>query len=415
MFPKIVVAATALACIITLASRADADEVEASKEAELVETEFGGYAALEVRVFAHSPLYDTQSAGRINPSLVLRPEFAWQWNDGDDRIDVVPFARLDSVDVNRRHADLREFKYSHYDDDWDIKVGVDKLFWGVTESRHLIDIINQTDAVEDIDGEDKLGQPMVNVGLQRDWGDINMIVLPYFRERTFASPNGRPGASPAIDTDRAIYESSMGRQHPDLALRYATVFGDWDLGLSHFHGTSREPGLLLRTNDAGDRILVPKYDIIEQTGIDVQATIEEWLWKMEAISRSGHGDRFRALSMGLEYSFFGLIDNSGDVGVLAEYHYDGRDNTAPSTAYDNDVFFGMRLTLNDENDTDFLAGVLIDRISQAQSFSAEADTRLSDNWTLEAQLRLTNNLVSKDPAYSARKDSHLQVRLSRYF
>ena len=42
-------------------------------------------------------------------------------------------------------------------------VGAAKVFWGTAESRHLVDIINQTDAVEDIDEEDKLGQPMVKV------------------------------------------------------------------------------------------------------------------------------------------------------------------------------------------------------------------------------------------------------------
>ena len=51
-------------------------------------------------------------------------------------------------------------------------MGIDKVFWGVIESRHLVDYINQTDGVEDVDGEDKLGQPMINLGLQRDWGDL---------------------------------------------------------------------------------------------------------------------------------------------------------------------------------------------------------------------------------------------------
>ncbi len=407
MISKIVIALTALAAV--MASRTDANAADPS------DVELSGYAALDVRTFAKAPLYEAQSKGRINPSLVLRPEISWQWNDGDDRIDIIPFARLDSVDVQRRHADLREFKYSHFDEDWDIKVGFDKVFWGVTESRHLVDVINQTDAVEDIDGEDKLGQPMVNIGLQRDWGDVNLIAMPYFRERTFAGPQGRPGASPVIDTDRAIYESSLGRRNPDLALRYSTVLGDWDLGLSHFHGTSREPGMVSGTNAAGDDIWVPRYEIIDQTGIDVQATVEEWLWKMEGIVRSGHGDTFAATSVGVEYSFFGLVDEAGDLGLLAEYHYDGRDADAPGTLYDNDLFFGMRLTLNDTDDTDFLAGVLIDRISQSQSFTVEADTRLNDNWTLEAELRITNSLTSKDPSFESRRDSHLQIRLARYF
>ena len=76
------------------------------------------------------------------------------------------------------------------------------------ESRHRVDYINQTDGVEDVDGEDKLGQPMLNLGLQRDWGDLNFFYLPYFRERTFPGTKGRLRAPLVVDTDRARYEAS---------------------------------------------------------------------------------------------------------------------------------------------------------------------------------------------------------------
>ncbi len=73
------------------------------------------------------------------------------------------------------------------------RVGVRRVFWGVTEFQHLVDIINQSDSVEDIDNEDKLGQPMINLSLVKDWGIVDFFVLPYFRERTFAGAEGRPG------------------------------------------------------------------------------------------------------------------------------------------------------------------------------------------------------------------------------
>lgn len=133
------------------------------------------------------------------------------------------------------------------------------------------------------------------------------------------------------------------------------------------------------------------------------------------IYRSGQGKDFAAISAGFEYTFFGLIDAAGDLGVLAEYHYDGRDSSAPATGYDNDVFLGMRITLNDADDTAFLAGVLVDRISQARSYSFEANTRLTDELTLEGELRISDELTTKDPAYGARRDNHLQLRLSYYY
>ncbi len=399
-----------LTCALTLGVGAQAS----AQDAELP-ISVSGYIAGDLRLFAENALYSDQKNQRINPSIVIVPELAYEWNQGDDRIDFVPFVRLDAQDKERTHGDIRELKYLHIGDGWDVTVGFDKIFWGVTESRHLVDIINQTDAVEDIDGEDKLGQPMINLGFQQDWGDLNMLVMPYFRERTFPGVDGRLRAGLVVDTDQAFYENEAGRYHPDVALRYSTVLGDWDLGFSQFHGTGREPRLIAGTDKNGTDVLVPHYDIINQTGVDVQATVEEWLWKLESIYRTGQGDRFAAVSAGVEYTFFGSIGEAGDLGVLAEYHWDGRDAEAPATLHDDDLFFGARLTLNDEDDTDFLAGVLIDRITQAQSYTIEADTRLNDQWTLEAELRISNDLETKDILYGARRDDHLQIRLTRYF
>ena len=47
-------------------------------------------------------------------------------------------------------------------------------FWGVTETAHRVDILNQTDQVESFDGEDKLGQPMVNFSWSKDWGTLDL-------------------------------------------------------------------------------------------------------------------------------------------------------------------------------------------------------------------------------------------------
>ncbi|MBL4908047.1 MAG: hypothetical protein JKX94_11390, partial [Sneathiella sp.] len=162
-------------------------------------------------------------------------------------------------------------------------------------------------------------------------------------------------------------------------------------------------------------VLVPEYDIINQSSLDVQATIEEWLWKVEAICRSGQGRDFVAVSGGLEYSFFGIIGNAGDLGIIVEYHFDDRDSFAPATLHDNDFFFGTRIALNDVDNTDFIAGVLIDQHTLARSFTIEAKRRLTDHWTLEGELRITNGLTDKDPIYSVRRDDHLQIRATYHF
>ena len=89
------------------------------------------------------------------------------------------------------------------------------------------------------------------------------------------------------------------------------------------------------------------YRTITQLGLDLQYTREAWLWKLEAIGRAGEGETFGAAVGGVEYTRYQVFGSAADVGFLSEYLYDGRDVTAPPTAFDNHGFVGTRLALND--------------------------------------------------------------------
>jgi len=189
--------------------------------------------------------------------------------------------RLDAHDASRTHFDLREASVLWLRDGWSLMAGVGKVFWGTTESVHLVDIINQSDAVEDIDNEAKLGQPMVNFTLERDWGALDLYVLPFFQERTYPASEGRlRGLAPVLGD--AEYESDAGCWHPDFAARWSHALRDVDLGVAGFYGTSREPHLLPTEAENG-LALKPYYSIIDQFSVDAQYTRGATLWKLEAM------------------------------------------------------------------------------------------------------------------------------------
>jgi hypothetical protein len=379
------------------------------------EWDFTGTVTLELRTFPQGLAFPEQEDAAFSPSLAVEPEFVYDWNDGDDRLTFTPFVRWDADDDNRTHADIREASWLHLGSDWDLVVGIDKVFWGVTESRHLVDIINQTDGVENIDNEDKLGQPMVNLNLHRDWGTLSFFVLPGFRGRTFPDSGARLSGPIQIDGDNPTFDSSAKRRHVDFALRWQQTIGNWDIGLGHFHGTSREPRFLLATRNE-QTVLTPHYDQIDQTSLDLQFTSGATLWKLEAITRSGQGDRFFAGVGGLEHTFFGVFGTRADIGVLAEYQYDGRDKSdAPLTSADDDFFVGARLTLNDERDTALLMGAVIDRTTQASLLFVEAERRLNDTLKLMLEGRFFVNVPDNDPAAGLRDDSFMTLRLSKFF
>jgi hypothetical protein len=395
------------------------------------EWDFGGEVAGELRAFLNKPANPGQF-DHWQPALALSPDIRWASDDGKHRFVFKPYAKLDAQDGERTHYDVREGYYRFAPGpEVALTIGAAKVFWGRTESRHLVDIINQADAVEDIDEEDKLGQPMVNLTLVNDWGTLDFFAMSGFRDRTFPGRRGRPRFSFVIDTDDPIFESSARRKAPDFALRYSRYFGGWDIGVAGFYGTSREPRFAV---DAANSRLIPIYDRIAQGSIDVQYTTGAWLFKAEAIVREGQGDVFFASVAGFEYTLYQVFGSNADLGLLGEYLYDGRDDgfrienfssvalsgpapasITPFTAFQNDVFVGARLGLNDPQDTSAIAGVIVDAEDGSLAVSAEASRRIGANWRAEVEGRFFMNVDSGNLLNAFRSDDFVTLRLTRFF
>lgn len=373
--------------------------------------ELSGYLQAEGRMFFNDPLFPQQK--RDNASVAIQPEYYHEWKNGAS-FSATLFARLDSADPRRTHYDLRELNYIWSSDSWEMLIGLGKVFWGVTEFVHLVDIINQTDEVEDIDLEDKLGQPMINLSWFPQWGTVDLFFLPYFRERTFPGPKGRLRSAPAVDTGNPVYQSADKARHIDLALRYSHTAGDWDFGIYNFNGTGREPALLPGLNESGNPVLIPFYRQINQTGLDLQAVKGNWLWKLEALYQTGRGEDFFAAVGGFEYAFVNIGQTGIDLGVIAEFVWDQRGDLA-STPFENDAIFGLRLALNDAASSELLAGVSQDLDSSGRFASIEASRRVGDNWLLSLVSRGFFGIPRNDLYFSVRDDDYLQLVLSYYF
>lgn len=339
-------------------------------------------------------------------------ETHWQSQNTNNSFTATVFGRVDSLDDERSHVDLREFMWLYYTDTWELRAGVGKVFWGVTESAHRVDIINQTDGVETADGEAKLGQPMINWSGIYDWGTVDAFVLPYFRERTFAGPDSPLGFG--LPVGDAIYESRDEQNNTDYALRYFHTLGVWDLGLSYFKGTDRN-AILVPTYLTDTAELTPYYQQIEQTGLEVQATLDSWLWKLEAIHQKNAIKDYAALTAGVEYTLIGLANSSKDLGLLAELHRDSRNEQADNPLQ-NDLFLGARLTFNDMDDTALLFGVIQDlTYSDSRLAFIEASRRVGARWTMSLDGRVYLSETPEDLVYGLRKADHITFEAAYHF
>ena len=376
--------------------------------------DFAGTLGLQTRWYPESPAFAGQ---RSHASGFVAEPNLYTESAGGASFTLTPFARHDSADSRRTHADLREAYLLVYGDwganFWELRLGVGRVFWGVAELHNLVDIVNQFDLIEHPREEAKLGQPMAYLTLGGDWGVAELVALPYHRERTFAGPSGRlrPGR---LILDDALYESGDEDRHLDVAARYSNSVGLVDFGLSTFAGTNREPffvpaiqpGLIPDANTA----LIPYYEQIRQFGLDAQLTAGSWLFKLEAIHRSGarnllgEEEDYRAAILGGERTVYAVFGSVADLTLLAEWHDDGRGRWA-TNVWANDVFVAGHLALNDMQGTEIAAGLLGDLSRNYRALSVEMRRRLSNRWSMRLELIANVDVAPEDLTYDARRDS----------
>lgn len=375
--------------------------------------ELYGDLELESTVFFEDARFPGQHRDTV--SLAGSTTFQAEWLDGDLTFKFTPFLRVDSADDRRTHGDIRELKFDYASGDWSFTLGADTVFWGKTEVVHLVDIVNQTDQVEDLDDEDRLGQPLIRAAYLSEIGEVSAFLLPFFRERPFAGRAGRLRVQPPVDTGRPVFETSAAEFTPSFALRYTGAFGPLDLGLSGFHGLSRDPSFVF-----DGQSLRPVYSRISQGGVDFQITDDATLWKFEGIYRAGQRNArtreegFFAATGGLEHTLFGLFGSNADLGLIAEYAWDQRGKDA-LTAFQNDAILGMRLALNDTADTAILLTGSVDLADGSTGLRLEAEHRIADNWKIEVESIGFLHQDRANPASALSDDSFVRAKLRWFF
>lgn len=402
--------------------------------APVVHAEWSGRLGLETIHFWNDPLNPAKQE-KTYGSAFVEPKYNSDWDNGKQQFNFAGFYRYDPTDTERRHGDIRELEWIKVGEFYELRIGVRRVFWGVTEAQRLVDIVNQSDQVEDISGDVKLGQPMLNFAWINGFGSLDLYLMPYFRERTFPDVHGRPRFRFVVDNDYAVYEANNGERHVDFAARLASSDQGVDLGLTYFYGTSRAPRFIPRQIAPGNClvtptacVIAPHYDLIHQFGVDMTYATGAWLWKFEGIARHQQERWFRSIDTGFEYTFTGVGGGATDLGVLAEYLWDSRGeaaseldltppitSTAPPYAFQNDVFLGARVAFNDIQSTQILAGITMDLDGRGYTYTVKAERRIGETMKLNFEWRGYNDTPAGDVLAAFAQEDYLRLYLSWYF
>ena len=169
--------------------------------------------------------------------------------------------------------------------------------------------------------------------------------------------------------------------------------------------------------------------MIKQAGIDAQATLDSWLWKLEAIYRSyddlvkdnfsqlGQSglEDYTASTAGFEYTLYGIQETDWDLGLLTEYQYDSRNDAAQATGQ-NDAFVGGRLALNDAASSEALFGITQDLDdTETRGILLEVQTRLGENIKFNVDMFIFMSAEEENVSYQFRQDDYVQVTLNYYY
>lgn len=386
--------------------------------------ELTGEASSELTLYPQSPRFDGQRDHGL--SFAIRPEATLEWDSlewlgGASAVaKLTPFLRIDTLDDRRTHFDFREAKFELRFGSTDVTLGADYVYWGKAETDQIVDIINQTDGLEGSDGEDKLGQPMVAVRRLVEAGDfsgeLSAFYLPYFRERTFLGAESRLRSGvPILEGGR--FESDEEEWTPSFAARLSGFYGDFDGGISAFHGLSRDPAFAFDRTSGGLRAV---YGRITQLGFDGQYTRDATLFKLETIFRAGQRDRnfdkqdYVAVIGGLEHTLYGVAETNMDLGLIAEYAFDARSDDA-LTPFENDLVLGARLAVNDPQDTALLVLGSVDTKTGELVLRAEGERRIGDSFKLSLEGLAFVNADDRSLFFDSRDDHSLRVTMSAFW
>ncbi len=380
--------------------------------------ELSGKGGGEILNFFQEAKYPEQH--RAYYSLFIEPELYYAI-DSNREIKAQLFYRYDATSPSRTHADIRELMFYQYADEWEIHAGIGKVFWGTTESRHLVDVVNQVDLIESLDDEARLGQAMLQGMLIKEWGTLDVMLLPNFRPLQFGDLETRSRFNLPIADQAPRYQSKHQTNTLDLALRWNHSFDHLDLGISYFNGTQRTPLFQVVTEQNQPKLL-PMYMQSQQVGLDAQYIVNDLLLKAEVIHRNSHqlnaqnqftAYQSNALVAGVEYTLVGINDTVYDLGIIGEYLYDEWEAITP---FQKDWMTGLRWVFNDEQSTEILLGHIIDLDDQSQIWSLEASRRIGDNWTAELIGRwITNPDPNNIFIQSYQQDDLLNLKVRYYF
>ncbi|MCW8093452.1 hypothetical protein [Alteromonas sp. ASW11-130] len=278
------------------------------------------------------------------------------------------FTNWDSMDNARRYTDIRKANVYFSNSKITLGAGVDTFFWGVSESINVVNVLNQSDLRESLDGKVKLGQTFISMSHPFSNGEFSIYFLPEFRPIDFPE---RPAFGLPV-SEKNVYENN--EKEGGFATRALFYFSDYEFAVSYFEGTRRSPILIPQVNL---KELLPYYIQTKNVLLDGVYLADDFTLKLEAKFGKERESAFTTSNIGIEYPSYILEDYIDEIIFIAEYVFDDRGITA-ETHGQNDIFIGAKFDFGETNQGNIRFLYSYDLDNKGQYLELNYQYRLSD-------------------------------------
>ena len=297
--------------------------------------------------------------------------------------------------------------------DMNVLIGNNIIFWGKNEFFNPVDVINSKDFSSGLAIGKKIGQPMINLKKYLSSSELDFYILPS-QSNIYPKSDIRSQQSLNISSSN-LYSKGADNNNIGIALRWSGYLNEYDYGLSYYKGNTKDPAFNVVSNT-----LVPNYSEITQIGLDLQATKGDYLFKGEIISRSnqynanGLIEEYHGSILGIEHSLYGVFEKNWDLANIIEYSSDSRGSKSHH-GFQNDLFYGARLVLNDIEDTQYFLSIQSDLEKNSRALTFNYESRFLSQIRGGIDIYLPLNLEEDIHQSSFKDENNIKVYSSYSF
>lgn len=383
-----------------------------------------------------------RSAHGINDSETLEGDFKFTYDDEKNfRAILHPTFRLDFLDFSRNRYLPNESYLVFYTPRLEVKAGLDVIRWGVSNSFNPTDLINRRDFEYNFYDPEKMGELLVSLKSTFprvgpvDELTAHFLLLPLFQKAPLPELDTRfPIQGRANGVPYTVTDDQETPEYPEAVgagLHLKGTLRGADLALFYYHGPERDPGYSLLIDSSGALRLEPFYYAIDAVGGNVEIPAANFLFHLESVFKStgSNGSKQHEVAFeetdaipnsyaqfvpGADYTFTRGL-GGGEIEATVEYliDTDQGENLRNFRPFQNDLFVGSRLRLNDRRDSKIEVAVIKDLTNREAVFLFEGSTKIYK----ELRTALKGVIVNRDPSHTTPlsffdNNSHLVFKFS---